>query len=90
MAGSGQKWQEVVGVALTSGRLRGDAQVAAKSPCRHAKGVPIINDAPPVRRAARRSRGGAASCALVPRELSVSPLFVRFSKITVSMSNLGV
>jgi len=33
------------------------AQLATKSPCRHAEGLPIINGAPPVRRAARRSRG---------------------------------
>jgi len=29
-------------MAAKSGKHPGDAQVAAKSPCRHAKGVPII------------------------------------------------
>tara|TARA_Y100001933_G_C18989611_1_gene559942 strand:+ start:629 stop:895 length:267 start_codon:yes stop_codon:yes gene_type:complete len=42
---------------VKSARHQSDAQVAAKSPCRLAKGVPILVGAPPVRRAARRSRG---------------------------------
>jgi len=56
-------------MAAKSEEHRGDARVVAKSPCRHAEGVPIINDAPPVRRAARRSRGGAASCAFIWRDV---------------------
>ena len=50
-------------IRRTPGRCAGGCQIAVPSRRRRAD----YNNAPSVRRAARRSRGGAASCALVQR-----------------------